>query len=242
LMIAEPPTSIVPWELLNLGDRALGLTLQTVRVADDEDGIRVSSLDGACCQGKAMVYTTDDEFEAATQLCLEFPYSYETFFHADPEGILMHWQQIKMEVGLIVMTDASLQQVAVGKRRFFLKRSEMFKRSSSLIMLQSLTGDNSHRALATELLDHGVAGVLGLLEAVDKEISQQIIRLFFEEYRRDANVPIPELLRRMRQEIAQRLDTELTDEMARLYLATSMYAYYGHPMTVLQLTPAEDTP
>jgi hypothetical protein len=141
-----------------------------------------------------------------------------------------------------VMTDASLQQVAVGKRRFFLKRSEMFKRSSSLIMLQSLTGDNSHRALATELLDHGVAGVLGLLEAVDKEISQQIIRLFFEEYRRDANVPIPELLRRMRQEIAQRLDTELTDEMARLYLATSMYAYYGHPMTVLQLTPAEDTP
>ncbi len=80
-----------------------------------------------------------------------------------------------------------------------------------------------------------------MLEAVDRMIAQQVIGLFFEEYRREEKVPIPELLRRARQAIAQRLDTELTDEMAQLYLATCMYAYYGHPMTILQLTPAEDT-
>jgi hypothetical protein len=137
-----------------------------------------------------------------------------------------------------MMTDASLQQVTVDRRCFLLKRTRLFKQSPSLIMLQPQLGDHSHRVLVTELLEYGVEGVLGMLEAVDRAIAQQVIGLFFEEYRREASVPIPELLRRARQVIAQRLDTELTNEMAQLYLATFLYAYYGHPMAVLQLTPA----
>lgn len=249
LVIAEPPTSTIPWELLNLGDQALGVALQTVRVSaivNDEDSVGSKTLDevGYCCQGSAMVYTCDGELdEGTTNYAVEFQaYCYEAVSYPEPEQILRHLQQVELKIGLIMMADASLQQVAVDRRRFWLKRTRIFKRSPSLIMLQPLLDDNSHRVLATELLEHGAEGVLGMLEAVDRTIAQQVIRLFFQEYRREASVPIPELLRRARQAIAQRLDNELTDEMAQLYLATFLYAYYGHPMTVLQLTLATPQP
>ena len=77
-----------------------------------------------------------------------------------------------------------------------------------------------------------------MLDRVNGAMVQQVIELFFEQYRQEVNVPMPELLRRMRVAIAQRLEDELTDEMAALYLATFCYAYYGHPRTVLQLTPS----
>jgi hypothetical protein len=248
LVIAEPPTSTVPWELLNMGDQALGVALQTVRVsaiAHDEEELGARALDraGYCCQGKAMVYACVGEAnQGTTAFSLNFrSYSYETVAYAEPEQVLRHLQQVELQVGLIMMTDGSLQQIGIDRRRFFLKRTRLFRRSPSVIMLQPLSGDNSHRALAVELLEHGAEGVLGMLEAVDSPVTQQVIGLFFEEYGREAGLPIPELLRRVRRAIAQRLDTELTDEMAQLYLATCMYVYYGHPMTVLQLTPAEDT-
>lgn len=246
LVIAEPSTSMIPWELLNLDEQALGVTLQTVRVSDvfhDDDNVGVRRLDavGDFCQGSAMVYacgTVTDGGYADYSLTFQ-SYCYESVICDEPEQVLRHLQQTELKVGLVMMADESLQQVAVDRRRFFLKRTRLFKRSRSLVMLQPMAGDNSHRGLAIELLEHGAEGVLGMLEAVDRSIAQQVIGLFFEQYQQEASVPIPELLRRARESIAQRLDTELTDEVARLYLATCMYAYYGHPMTVLQLTPAE---
>lgn len=247
LVIAEPPTSTVPWELLNLDDQALGVALQTVRVsaiAQDEAELGARRLDKAgYCQGKAVVYACEGEAnQGATAFSMSFrSYSYETVPYAEPEQILRHLHQVELQVGLIMMTDGSLQQIGVDRRRFLLKRTRLFRQSPSVVMLQPLSGDNSHRTLAVELLEHGVEGVLGMLEAVEDSVAQQVIGLFFEEYSRGAGIPVPELLRRVRWAIAQRLDSELTDEMAQLYLATCMYAYYGHPMTVLQLTPAEGT-
>lgn len=250
LVIAEPPTSTIPWELLNLDKQALGVALQTVRVsaiAHDEEELETRTLDraGYCCQGKTVVYACESEAnQGTTAFSIGFrSYSYEMVSYAEPEQILRHLQQVEFKVGLIMMTDGSLQKVGVDRRRFFLKRTQLFRQSPSVIMLHPLSGDNSHRALAIELLEHGAEGVLGMLEAVDNPIAQQVIGLFFEEYKdkREAEFPIPELLRRVRRAMAQRLDTELTNEKAQLYLATCMYAYYGHPMTVLQLTPVEDT-
>ncbi|NET33815.1 MAG: 5'-methylthioadenosine/S-adenosylhomocysteine nucleosidase [Cyanothece sp. SIO1E1] len=246
LVIAEPPTSIIPWELLNLEEQALGVALQTVRVSDtahDDDSVRVRRLDavGDSCQGSAMVYacgTVTDGDNLDYSLTFQ-SYCYKSVVCDQPEQVLRHLQQTKPEVGLVLMADDSLQQVAVDRRRFFLNRTRLFRRSRSLVMLQPMARDNSHRGLAIELLAHGAEGVLGMLEAVDRAIVQQVIDLFFEQYRQEAGVPVPELLRRAREAIAQRLDNELTDEVSRLYLATCMYAYYGHPMTVLQLTLAE---
>ncbi|NJO43236.1 MAG: hypothetical protein HC769_25470 [Cyanobacteria bacterium CRU_2_1] len=81
-----------------------------------------------------------------------------------------------------------------------------------------------------------------MLETIDSVIVRQIMNEFFVEYGRNKGLPIPEILRQLRAAIAQRLIKEPTDEMARLYLATFLYAYYGHPMTVLDLTPATPSP
>jgi hypothetical protein len=73
---------------------------------------------------------------------------------------------------------------------------------------------------------------------VEGAIVRQIMSDFFTEYGGNSGLPIPEILRRLRVAIAQRFNQQPTDELSRLYLATFLYAYYGYPMTVLQLTPA----
>ncbi len=244
LVIAEPSTSPVPWELLNLNNQALGVTLQTVRVsamAENEEGTRTRTLEEVgFCQGRVMVYIDEESTKTTSEFGIEFQsYHYEMVTCCDSDQILRHLQQTEA-AGLIMMTDISLQKVAVDRRRFFFNRTKVFQRSSSLVMLQTLADNYSRRFLATELLEYGVGGVLGMLETVEHPMTQQIIRLFLKEYSQATDVPIPELLRRARQTIAQRLETELTNEIAQLYLATCMYAYYGHPMNILQLTPAED--
>lgn len=190
LVIAEPPNSNVPWELLNLGNQILGVVLQTVRVSsiannEDEDGARLLDATGYCCQGKAIVYACKNgSNEGTASFTLEFQsYIHETVSYTIPDQILEHLRKIDLKIGLIVMTDASLQQIGSDRRCFFLNRTRLFRRSPSLVILQPLPGDNSHRALAIELLEHGAEGVLGMLEMVDISILQKVIGLFFEEYR-----------------------------------------------------------
>jgi hypothetical protein len=96
-------------------------------------------------------------------------------------------------------------------------------------------GGSGQREVAAAFLQHGAKGVLGMLENVDGAIARQLMHDFFAEYGRNPGLPIPEILRRLRGAIAQRLENELTDEMCQIYLATFLY---GHPMTVLTLTPA----
>jgi nucleoside phosphorylase len=246
LVIEEPQNSIVPWELLNLKDEPLGVVLQTVRscpmldddeMEEDAQAIRESR---CCCQGVALMYAPVAPVEPMSRY---FPgektYVYESFAHDEPEQILMHLQQVKIPIGLVVMSDLALQQVSSGKRTAYLKRTKLL-RTASVVMLQLSVVDDSdvgQREVAAAFVEHGAKGVLGMLENVEGTIVRQIMNDFFIEYERDPGLPIPEIMRRLRVAIMQRLDDRPTDEMSRLYLATFMYGYYGHPMTVLQLTP-----
>jgi hypothetical protein len=142
---------------------------------------------------------------------------------------------------IAIISDLALQQVKRGRRTAYLKRTKVWQKAASLVMLHLSTSGNDEidqRELAKAFLENGAKGILGMLENVDGSISRQIMKAFFVEYRHNPDLPIPEILRRLRESIVQQLDNQLTDEMCHLYLATFLYAYYGHPLAVLKLTPA----
>lgn len=244
LVIHESDRPIVPWELLNLADEPLGVALQTVRMAeisDDDDTLDQERLagDGHCCRGQAMVYTAIQEqtIQIMSGIGIQ-AYSHEVLFREEPLQILQHFQQVELDIGLVMMTDTLLQEFTVETRTVYFKRSKMLKRSPSLIVLQSGLASQEHPVLAHQFMRHGAKGVLGMLDSVKGDVVEQVIEAFFEQYGQACDLPMPELLRLMRVAIAQRFEDDMTDEMAALYLATFCYAYYGHPRTVLQLTPS----
>jgi nucleoside phosphorylase len=244
LVIHESDRPIVPWELLNLtAHEPLGVALQTVRMAEtynDDDKLYCEQLtaDSYCCRGQAMVYTTiaEQTIHLASGMGIQ-AYSHEVIVREEPLTILDHFRTMELDIGLIMMTDI-LQEIPSQDRTRYFKRSKMLKRSPSLVMLQSALESRKHPILAHQFMRHGAKGVLGMLDRIEGDMMQRVIELFFEQYGQASGLTMPELLRRMRVTIAQRYDDEFTDEMAQLYLATFLYAYYGHPRTVLQLTPS----
>ena len=244
LVIHESDRPIVPWELLNLRDEPLGVALQTVRMAeisDDDDTLDQERLagDGYCCRGQAMVYTAiaEQTIQITSGIGIQ-AYSHEVIFRQEPRELLDHFKTVDLEIGLVMMADSMLQEITVGIRTVYLNRTKTLKRSPSLVMLQSDLESREHPVLAHQFLRHGAKGVLGMLDRIEGDMMQRVIELFFEQYGQAGDLSMPELLRRMRVTIAQQYDDEFTDEMAQLYLATFLYAYYGHPRTVLQLTPS----
>jgi nucleoside phosphorylase len=244
LVIHESDRPIVPWELLNLRDEPLGVALQTVRMAeisDDDDTLDQERLtgDGYCCRGQAMVYTAiaEQTIQITSGIGIQ-AYSHEVIFRQEPRELLDHFKTVDLEIGLVMMTDTMLQEITVGIRTVYLNRTKTLKRSPSLVMLQSGLESREHPVLAHQFMRHGAKGVLGMLDRIEGDLMQRVIELFFEQYGQAGDLTMPELLRRMRVTIAQRYDDEFTDEMAQLYLATFLYAYYGHPRTVLLLTPS----
>lgn len=243
LRIEESQNSIVPWELLNLKDEPLGVTLQTVRsrsIPDDEMQVNPDF----CFQGQALVYASG----GVEQIDRDFPrfqsYLYETCTHPEPKEVLKHLKEvdIAMGVGLVMMMDSSLNQVLKGDRTFFIKRAKVLKSSIVILQLSSMIQDGiDYQETAVTFLEHGAKGVLGMLNNIEGAITKQIMNNFFDEYSRNPGLSIPEIIRQLRETIADKLKNDEYDdyeEMSRLYLATFMYAYYGHPLTVLQLTRA----
>ncbi len=244
LVIHESDRPTVPWELLNLADEPLGVALQTVRMAeisDDDDTLDQERLagDGHCCRGQAMVYTAIQEqtIQLTSGIGIQ-AYSHEVIFREQPRQLLDHFKTVDLDIGLVMMTDTMLQEITIETRTVYFNRSKMLRRSPSLIVLQSGLESQEHPILAHQFMRHGAKGVLGMLDSVKGAVVEQVIEAFFEQYGQARDLPMPELLRRMRVAIAQRFEEDVTDEMAALYLATFCYAYYGHPRTILQLTPS----
>jgi hypothetical protein len=247
LMIYESNPPIIPWELLNLTDNEpLGLALQIVRmseISNDDDALNYEQLtgDSYCCQGQAVVYTTiaEETIRTTSRMGIQ-AYSYDVIVREEPLQILDHFRTVELDIGLVMITDSILQEITVELRSMYFKRTKILKRSPSLVMLRSDLESREHPVLARQFVQHGAKGVLGMLDCVKGDVVQQVVELFFEQYREDSDMPIPELLRRMRVSISQRLDNELTDEVIHLYIAIFTYAYYGSPNTILQLIPQLD--
>ncbi len=244
LIIHESECPIVPWELLNLtADEPLGVALQTVRMTEtyhDDDKLYYEQITAHsyCCRGQAMVYTTiaEQPIHLVSGMGIQ-AYFHEVIVREEPLKILDHFRTMDLDIGLVMMTDM-LQEISRDDRASYFKRNKMLKRSPSLVMLQSGLESREHPVLAHQFMRHGAKGVLGMLDRIEGDMMQRVIELFFEQYGQVSDLTMPELLQQMRITIAQRYDEEFTDEMAALYLATFCYAYYGHPRTVLQLTPS----
>lgn len=246
LIIEEPQDSIVPWELLNWDrDKTLGEELQTVRsrsgLEDNDVEIQTNPQTEYRCHGPALVYTSTAMAEINSNFLGFQAYAHELSCHDQPKQVLEHFKKIDISVGLVIMADLALHQVTSGERTVYLKRTRLLKEAASVVMLHltmAEDGGRGQREVAKAFLRHGARGVLGMLVSIDNIISRQIMNDFFTEYGRASDLPIPEILLRLRKAIAQRFKNDTTDEISRLYLATFLYAYYGHPMTVLKLTPA----
>ncbi|MEL7353940.1 MAG: hypothetical protein AAFN38_21135 [Cyanobacteria bacterium J06560_5] len=245
LVIKESHRSIVPWELLNLNRQALGVTLQTVRsqfTADDNltTQAQLWQTDSHYCEGQAIVYCPSKRGTGVEAYLPDAQsYLFDSFSHEDPEQILVHLQKVKHQVGLVVMSDSELQKVTQKRRTVYLKRTTVWKDNASLVMLQMAAGKDdgtTQREWAAALLNNGARGVLSMMESLNDSISQKIVHAFFAEYKRDPNLPIPEILRRLRTTFAKKLDNDLKDDISPLYLAAFLYAYYGHPRAMLRLT------
>ena len=252
LLIDEPPDSIIPWELLNLGNRPLGVLLQTVRSCFAIE-TSLSEMETQCiqtesysCNGSVIIYEPKTAQVPTIQM---FPKMqiYEPTIHCHdlPEEALAHLKNETGEFGLIFMADLALHHVSKGRRTFFLRETTLLQRAASVVMLHLTTAEEdiaSQREMATTLVDFGAQGVLGMVETIDQSVSSKIINRFFEKYNEHQGKSIPEILRLLRDDIAIKLASATQqddlDDLAHLYLATFMYAYYGHPNTVLNLTPA----
>ncbi|NEQ66207.1 MAG: CHAT domain-containing protein [Symploca sp. SIO2D2] len=95
----------------------------------------------------------------------------------------------------------------------------------------------------TFFLKKGARGVIGTLEKVNDKYAAQIAHNFFQEYRSNPELSVPEILRNLRSQAAKKLQSGVTKpENWNLFFYTFMYVYYGNPMTVLRLTPSGGKP
>jgi nucleoside phosphorylase len=245
LVVKEPYSSPVPWELLRLGVKPLGVALQTVRSPiglDDSDDLTIRTQlvksSGTCCQGQVMVCIPS---KGENYIEDYFPgyqsFIYDSFSHDKLEEIFAHLQKVRQQVGLVILSYSGLQEVTTPT--VYLSRTKIWTESASLVMLQSPANENdglNQRNWAAVLLENRVKGVLEMLENADDILLRQIVSDFFEAYTANPHLPIPEILRRLRQMRAEKLENALDDKnMCQLYISTCLYAYYGHPRAVLDL-------
>jgi nucleoside phosphorylase len=240
LVIAEPETAHIPWELMNLGNRMLGVSLQTIRVSlvphnDKSDLSRPLDM-GVCCKGRAAVCAMEGltgrgvVYHQSVELQL---YKYEVFTCRDGGDACINLEKLQDEVGWIVI-NINVFGNSLNRQRGYLRAADkIFRKKPLLVILENIS--NNHSLLANSLLKHGAEGVLLMLSPMDRDIELTVAKRFLEKQRELKNIPIPEILRAMREESSGTLESCINDTQAENFIAVSRIAYYGHPMTTIEL-------
>lgn len=236
LLIEDQTEFEIPWELLELVDKKLlGAVMQTVRCRTVESGTTPMQ---QCCEGQVLMYAKPEYPELR---------SFQRCHLSDFQQFLDNLQQPKAGFGLVFIDGSSFTERLSGFPTARLKRSNLFKTRSSVVFVGGQlflegTAMLTYRKFLTDFITYGAKGVVGTLKTIDTNKAAKVVSSFFAEHKKHPEFTIPELLRRLRQQAAQRLEEEvLTDENGGLYLATFMHVYYGNPMTVLQLVSLEGT-
>jgi hypothetical protein len=90
--------------------------------------------------------------------------------------------------------------------------------------------------LATFFLERGARGVIGTMGKIEDRYAPKIAQCFLEEYKNAPDQSVATILRRIREQSLQNLQTNPSEENWSMFLFTFMYVYYGNPMTVLRLS------
>lgn len=89
---------------------------------------------------------------------------------------------------------------------------------------------------ATFFLKRGAAGVIGTLCEVPDMYAAQISHDFFEEWEKEPDKTVPEILTQLRRNAFQQYQECRSDKNKKyLFLITFMYVYYGNPMARLNI-------
>jgi hypothetical protein len=232
----------IPWELLEVNGVPIGAAIQTIHQCPE---LQNSEIAEHCCQGSVLAY--------ATTKTHTWHKSYSYQYHSEFSEFLGNLQQPQTDYGLVFIDGFGIQECLQLNPTAFIKRSTLFKSRSSLVFVNGrLIFDESvtlrHSTFLILFLKHGARGVIGSLKQVKAEVAEKVVETFFALCARQSpncRLTVPAILRQMRQQAYQQLNTNgqmLNDEICTLYIATFLYVYYGNPMTVLELTPVEDTP
>jgi hypothetical protein len=227
----------IPWELLEVAGRPLGVAVQTIHHCPDMQ--KIDTIE-PCCRGGVLAYTS--------ALSQQWQATYRFQYYSEFREFLGNLQSPKTDYGLVYIDGLDLRTALQHNPTAFIKRSRLFRSRASLVFIngQMAFDDSvplSHLAFLTLFLRHGARGVIGSLKRVNPEAALQVVEMFFsgcKEQSSDAQVTVPAILQQMRRQVYERLDEEMiSDELCALYLATFLYIYYGNPQTLLHLTPAD---
>lgn len=235
LMIDERAEFEVPWELLESGKKPVGVAFQTVRQRQLEPEAMPTN---ACCGGGVLVYANEEYRGWQGYQRQQF-----TVF----EEFLSQMQRPATEFGLVFIDGFSVNEPLKSSPIAYIKRSRLFRGGTSTVYISGqLHLDASigltHRTLLTNFLEHGAQGIVGTLRRIDRARAKAVVDQFSREHRQHPEWTVPEILRRLREQVWVALDDEVNENTCAAYLATFLHIYYGNPMTRLRLTSVEGEP
>jgi len=222
----------IPWELLKLEKKPVGVAFQTVRQRRIEsESVPVDF----CCGGGILVYA-----HAAYRGWQPYQQKQFTVF----QEFLNQMQKPSAEFGLIFIDGFSFEEPLKKPLDVYLENSKLFNNRPSIVFISgqidldasiSLT----HRAWLNDFLEYGAKGIVATLRQVDRARAKEVVNQFSDEHRRHPEWTVPEILRRLRERVWEALEDEVNKNTCEAYLATFLHVYYGNPMTKLQLASAE---
>jgi nucleoside phosphorylase len=232
-LIIDDCTEIeIPWELLKLEEKPVGVAFQTVRQRRTEsESVPVDF----CCGGKILVYA-----HAGYKGWHQYQQEKFTVF----QEFLSQMQKPSAEFGLVFIDGFSFEEPLKKRLDVYLENSKLFNSHPSIVFISGqIDLDASialtHRAWLNDFLEYGAKGIVGTLRQVDRARAKKVVDQFSHEHRRHPEWTVPEILRRLRERVWEALEDEVNENTCAAYLATFLHVYYGNPMTVLQLTSAE---
>ncbi|MEH1773011.1 5'-methylthioadenosine/S-adenosylhomocysteine nucleosidase family protein [Nostoc sp.] len=232
LMIDERTEFEIPWELLESGKKPVGVAFQTVRQRQIEaETISVNP----CCGGGVLVYAHAEYGGWQRYQRQQFSVFQE---------FLSQMQKPAAEFGLVFIDGFSVEEPLKSSPTAYIKRSKLFKGGTSIVFISGQLNLDAaigltHRTLLTNFLEYGAKGIVGTLRRVDRTRAKEVVDQFSDEHEQHPEWTVPEILRRLREQVWEALENEVNENTCAAYLATFLHVYYGNPMTRLQLTPAE---
>jgi nucleoside phosphorylase len=235
LIINDRTETEIPWELLKLRDKPIGVVFRTVRtVRLWQTDLESGSVD-FCCGGEILVYAY-----AAHRAWKQYQQKHFTVF----QEFLRQIQKPSAEFGLVFIDGFSFEEPLKKPLDVYLENSRLFNSRSSIVFISGqINLDASialtYRAWLSDFLEYGAKGVVATLRQVDRARAKEVVELFSEEHQQHPEWTVSEILRRLRERMWEALEDEVNENTCASYLATFLHVYFGNPMTRLQLTSAE---